>query len=67
MTESAWASMFQQPANCPGKAFYTRQAFLRACSFYPAFGTQGSNAQNRREVAAFLAQISAETFGAYVG
>lgn len=58
--------MFQQPANCPGKTFYTYTAFLRAASFYPSFGTHSTPARNKREVAAFLAQISAETFGMYV-
>ena len=51
-------------APCPG-SFYTYQAFLDAARLYPAFGGQGSPDDRKREVAAFLANISHETTGGW--
>ncbi|XP_038693630.1 endochitinase-like [Tripterygium wilfordii] len=50
---------------CPGKGFYTYDAFLAAAKAYPAFGTTGDDATRRREIAAFLAQTSHETTGGW--
>ncbi|CAA0833297.1 homolog of carrot EP3-3 chitinase [Striga hermonthica] len=47
-------------ANCPGRGFYTRSAFLQAARSYPQFGT-GSQDVARREVAAFFAHVTHET------
>ncbi|KAF3451029.1 hypothetical protein FNV43_RR07118 [Rhamnella rubrinervis] len=47
--------------NCPGKGFYTRQAFLEALNSYPEFGTSGSADDSKREIAAFFAHATHET------
>ncbi|GKV29222.1 hypothetical protein SLEP1_g38167 [Rubroshorea leprosula] len=49
------------PAVCAGKSFYTRDAFLSALNSFPNFGQLGSADDNKREVAAFFAQVSHET------
>ncbi|KAH9611349.1 hypothetical protein KSS87_006103 [Heliosperma pusillum] len=51
----------QAAASCPGKNFYTRDAFLNALGGYPHFGTSGSNDDNLREIAAFFAHVTHET------
>ncbi|KAL3828463.1 hypothetical protein ACJIZ3_017265 [Penstemon smallii] len=51
----------QAPSGCPGRGFYTRAAFLQAVGSYPGFGTQGSTADSRREIAAFFAHVTHET------
>jgi chitinase len=51
-------------APCPG-GFYTYQAFAEAARAFPAFASQGSADDRRREVAAFLANISHETTGGW--
>ncbi|KAL9240675.1 hypothetical protein vseg_014866 [Gypsophila vaccaria] len=51
----------QAAASCPGKNFYTRDAFLNALSAYPQFGTSGSSDDNKREIAAFFAHVAHET------
>ena len=51
----------QAGANCAGKTFYTRQAFLNALGSYPAFGTSGSADDSKREIAAFFAHVTHET------
>ncbi|KAH9615493.1 hypothetical protein KSS87_020946 [Heliosperma pusillum] len=51
----------QAAASCPGKNFYTRDAFLNAIGGYPQFGTSGSNDDNLREIAAFFAHVAHET------
>ncbi|KAK9725154.1 hypothetical protein RND81_05G125800 [Saponaria officinalis] len=51
----------QAAASCPGKNFYTRDAFLNAVGAYPQFGTSGSGDDNKREIAAFFAHVSHET------
>lgn len=50
---------------CPAKDFYTYDSFLHASEFFPKFGNTGSSATRKREVAAFLAQISHETTGGW--
>jgi hypothetical protein len=49
---------------CRG-AFYTYDAFLAAAARFPAFAATGTDAERRREVAAFLANISHETTGGW--
>uniref|UniRef100_Q7M1Q9 chitinase n=1 Tax=Phytolacca americana TaxID=3527 RepID=Q7M1Q9_PHYAM len=51
----------QAAASCPGKNFYTRDAFLNAVGSYPDFGTTGSSDDSKREIAAFFAHVSHET------
>ena len=50
---------------CPAKDFYPYDAFIRASKSFPAFGTTGCLATRKREIAAFLAQISHETTGGW--
>ncbi|PIN15008.1 Chitinase [Handroanthus impetiginosus] len=51
----------QAQANCAGKRFYTRAAFLQAVGSYPTFGTTGSADDSKREIAAFFAHVTHET------
>ncbi|CAL9094930.1 unnamed protein product [Musa textilis] len=48
-------------AACPAKGFYTYDAFVKAASSFPLFGTEGQNKTRKRELAAFFAQTSHET------
>ncbi|MED6149805.1 Chitinase 10 [Stylosanthes scabra] len=50
---------------CPAKNFYPYKAFIRAAKTFPKFGTTGSLSTRKREIAAFLAQISHETTGGW--
>lgn len=49
---------------CTGKAFYTFDAFVKAAAAFPSFAGSPSDDVNRRELAAFLGQISHEVTGA---
>lgn len=51
----------QAAANCAGKSFYTRQAFLDAVSGFSGFANDGSTDANKREIAAFFAHVTHET------
>ncbi|KAK9665033.1 hypothetical protein RND81_14G085800 [Saponaria officinalis] len=51
----------QADDSCPGKNFYSRDAFLSAISSYPEFGTTGSSDDSKREIAAFFANVAHET------
>lgn len=51
----------QATANCDGKNFYTRSAFLQALKSYSAFGTSASADDSKREIAAFFAHATHET------
>uniref|UniRef100_A0A162B5J9 Glycoside hydrolase family 19 catalytic domain-containing protein n=1 Tax=Daucus carota subsp. sativus TaxID=79200 RepID=A0A162B5J9_DAUCS len=50
---------------CPAKDFYPYSAFIEATERFPRFGSCGSLATRKREIAAFLAQISHETTGGW--
>ncbi|PIN20105.1 putative chitinase [Handroanthus impetiginosus] len=50
---------------CPAKDFYTYDSFVQATRRFPAFGNTGSLTTRKREIAAFLAQISHETTGGW--
>ncbi|KAF3332197.1 chitinase 1-like protein [Carex littledalei] len=52
-------------AACPGKGFYTYDAFIAAANSYSQFGTTGDTDTQKREIAAFLAQTSHETTGGW--
>ncbi|RVW48420.1 hypothetical protein VitviT2T_003208 [Vitis vinifera] len=51
--------------SCPGKGFYTYDAFIAAAKAFPGFGTTGDTTTRKREIAAFLAQTSHETTGGW--
>ncbi|KAF3787360.1 hypothetical protein EJ110_NYTH12119 [Nymphaea thermarum] len=48
---------------CPAKNFYPYSAFIQAANSFPKFGNTGTIEIRKREIAAFLAQISHETTG----
>ncbi|RDX70407.1 Chitinase 10, partial [Mucuna pruriens] len=50
---------------CPAKNFYTYDSFIMASKRFPRFGTTGTISTRKREIAAFLAQISHETTGGW--
>ncbi|KAF8405512.1 hypothetical protein HHK36_010419 [Tetracentron sinense] len=50
---------------CPGKGFYTYNAFITAAKSFGAFATTGDTNTRKREIAAFLAQTSHETTGGW--
>nr|AUN87468.1 chitinase [Camellia fraterna] len=52
-------------ANCPGKGFYTYDAFIAAAKAFGGFGTTGDTVTRKREIAAFLGQTSRETTGGW--
>ncbi|KAJ0033885.1 hypothetical protein Pint_26055 [Pistacia integerrima] len=51
----------QAAPTCPGKSFYTRDAFLNALSSFPQFGKTGSADDSKREIAAFFSHVTHET------
>ncbi|KAI3417874.1 Glyco_hydro_19_cat domain-containing protein [Psidium guajava] len=57
--------LHKDDAACPAKGFYTYDSFVRAASCFPEFGRTGSASTRKREVAAFLAQVSHETTGGW--
>ncbi|XP_021897249.1 chitinase 10 [Carica papaya] len=50
---------------CPAKDFYTYDSFILATRRFPRFGKTGRLTTRKREIAAFLAQISHETTGGW--
>lgn len=50
---------------CPANHFYTYDAFISATRCFPRFASVGNPATRKREIAAFLAQISHETTGGW--
>ncbi|KMS95786.1 hypothetical protein BVRB_004860 [Beta vulgaris subsp. vulgaris] len=48
---------------CPGRWFYTYQAFITAAETFPEFGNTGNDEIRKREIAAFFGQTSHETSG----
>jgi Chitinase class I/Chitin recognition protein len=53
-------------AACPGKGFYSYDAFIAAANSFNGFGTTGDRSTQKREIAAFLAQTSHETTGMFI-
>jgi hypothetical protein len=53
----------QAGSGCEGSSlsFYSRRAFLSAASSYPGFARAGSEADGKRELAAFFAHVTHET------
>lgn len=67
ITEPVFEQIFlhrNDPA-CASKGFYTYAAFVAAAAAFPGFGTSADAATNKREIAAFLGQISHETTGGW--
>ncbi|RDY13062.1 hypothetical protein CR513_02065, partial [Mucuna pruriens] len=50
---------------CPGRGFYTYDAFIAVARSANGFGTTGDDTTRKREIAAFLAQTSHETTGGW--
>ncbi|PON49987.1 Glycoside hydrolase [Parasponia andersonii] len=50
---------------CPGRGFYTYDAFLAAARSFNGFGTTGDDATRKKELAAFFGQTSHETTGGW--
>ncbi|XP_022769773.1 chitinase 10-like [Durio zibethinus] len=50
---------------CPARNFYTYDSFIQATEVFPLFGNTGNLDTRKREIAAFLAQISHETTGGW--
>ncbi|KAL6864778.1 hypothetical protein ACP4OV_015929 [Aristida adscensionis] len=67
VTNKTYGDFFlhKDDAACPAHGFYTYTAFLRAAERFPEFGAAGDRDTRKREVAAFLAQISHETTGGW--
>ena len=66
VTPTLFEQLFPHRGDSPcGGAFYTYQAFLAAAGRFPAFAASGTDDDRRREVAAFLANISHETTGGW--
>ena len=49
------------PDSCAGKNFYTYNDFINAANAFSGFGTTGTSDDNKREVAAFFANVAHET------
>lgn len=63
ISETLFGEMFKHRKDCPSKGFYTYEAFVDAASSFPSFGSTGDVATRKRELAAFLGQISEATTG----
>lgn len=55
------AFLAQAAASCEANGFYTRDAFLAAAGYYPAFGRTGTVDDSKREIAAFFGNANHET------
>ncbi|KAJ6853788.1 chitinase 10-like [Iris pallida] len=67
ISEDVYKSMFlhKDDTACPANGFYPYSAFVQAAQSFPKFGATGCPDTRKREVAAFLAQISHETTGGW--
>lgn len=67
VSEKLFNSIFlhKDDTACPAKDFYSYSSFIEASKRFPKFGNAGSLSTRRREIAAFLAQISHETTGGW--
>jgi chitinase len=55
------ALLAQAAPSCEATGFYTRDAFLAAAGYYPAFGRTGTVDDSKREIAAFFGNANHET------
>ncbi|GMJ09265.1 hypothetical protein like AT4G01700 [Hibiscus trionum] len=67
ITENLYNSIFLHKDDnaCPARNFYPYNAFIQAAKCFPKFGNTGDLDTRKREIAAFLAQISQETTGGW--
>lgn len=67
VSEQLYGSLFLHKDDdaCPAKGFYTYASFIQAARTFPTFAATGDLSTRKREVAAFLAQISHETTGGW--
>nr|XP_027079246.1 LOW QUALITY PROTEIN: basic endochitinase A-like [Coffea arabica] len=56
---------YHNDPRCSSNGFYTYNAFITAAKSFNGFGTTGDVATRKREIAAFLGQISHETTGGW--
>ena len=61
ITSSIFNQFLPQRSSAPASGFYTYAAFLAAASAYSGFGTSGSSTVQKRELAAFFANMAHET------
>jgi chitinase len=61
VTESIFESFLSRRESAPASGFYTYDAFLAAAKAYDGFGTSGSVETQKRELAAFFANVAHET------
>ncbi|PON43242.1 Glycoside hydrolase [Parasponia andersonii] len=57
--------LHKDDAACPANNFYSYESFIKAAKCFPSFGSTGNLTTRKREIAAFLAQISHETTGGW--
>ncbi|XP_020598225.1 chitinase 10-like [Phalaenopsis equestris] len=67
ISEDLYKSIFLHKDDnaCPAKGFYPYDAFIAATKCFPKFASTGCLDTRKRELAAFLAQISHETTGGW--
>ncbi|KAK8711441.1 hypothetical protein V6N13_146723 [Hibiscus sabdariffa] len=67
ITENLYNSIFLHKDDnaCPARNFYPYNAFIQAAQCFPKFGNTGDLNTSKREIAAFLGQISQETTGGW--
>ncbi|KAK1277756.1 Chitinase 10 [Acorus gramineus] len=67
VSEDLYNSIFlhKDDSACPAKGFYNYSSFIEATACFPKFGRVGTIDTRKREIAAFLAQISHETTGGW--
>ncbi|XP_047320156.1 basic endochitinase-like [Impatiens glandulifera] len=67
ITESMFNNILKHrnEGSCPGKGFYTYNAFVGAARSFNGFATTGDTNTRKKEIAAFLAQTSHETTGGW--
>ena len=61
ITSAIFDQFLSQRNSAPANGFYTYDAFLSAAAAYAGFGTTGSSDVQKRELAAFFANIAHET------
>ena len=67
LSPEMFSAMFlHQVEDACNASIYTYDALIEAAQIFPKFGTEGSSDTRRREVAAFLANISHETTGGWL-
>ena len=61
ITSAIFNQFLSQRNSAPANGFYTYDAFLTAVAAYSGFGTTGSSDVQKRELAAFFANVAHET------